>query len=44
MYFLKSDNCGHYNEVKTEYLTFCKSCNYAFLDNKDIAAIEINKF
>jgi hypothetical protein len=27
MYYLKCPNCGHYNELKTEYLTFCKKCN-----------------
>jgi hypothetical protein len=26
MHFLKCNNCGHLNEVRTEYLTFCKSC------------------
>lgn len=25
-YFLKCNNCGHFNEVKTEYLTFCTNC------------------
>ena len=33
MYFLKCDNCGHLNEVKTEYLTFCKSCNKVLKNN-----------
>ena len=33
MYFLKCDNCGHFNEVKTEYLTFCKGCNKVLKNN-----------
>jgi hypothetical protein len=33
MYFLKCSNCGHFNEVKTEYLTFCKSCNKVLKNN-----------
>jgi len=33
MYFLKCSNCGHLNELKTEYLTFCKSCNKVLKDN-----------
>ena len=33
MYFLKCSNCGHLNEVKTEYLTFCKRCNKVLKNN-----------
>ncbi len=32
MYFLKCNKCGHFNEVKTDYLTFCSSCGKK-LDN-----------
>jgi len=32
MHFLKCNNCGHFNEVKTEYLVFCAKCNKK-LDN-----------
>lgn len=32
MHYLKCNNCGHYNEVKTEYLVFCSNCNKK-LDN-----------
>ncbi|BAX80635.1 hypothetical protein [Labilibaculum antarcticum] len=32
MYFLKCNECGHLNEVKTEYLTFCSGCKKK-LDN-----------
>jgi hypothetical protein len=32
MYFLKCNECGHLNELKTEYLTFCSKCNKK-LDN-----------
>ena len=31
-YFLKCNNCGHLNEVKSEYLIFCSGCNKK-LDN-----------
>ncbi len=27
MHYLKCNNCGHFNEVKTEYLIFCSNCN-----------------
>jgi hypothetical protein len=27
MYFLKCDKCGYFNEVKTEYQTFCSNCS-----------------
>ncbi len=32
MYFLKCNKCGHFNEVKTDYMKFCSSCNKK-LDN-----------
>jgi len=32
MYFLKCSKCGHFNEVKTDYLMFCSNCNKK-LDN-----------
>jgi len=32
MLYLKCNNCGNLNEVKTEYLSFCNSCNKK-LDN-----------
>lgn len=32
MNYLKCNNCGHFNEVKTEYLVFCANCNKK-LDN-----------
>ena len=33
MDYLKCTNCGHFNEVKTEYLTFCKNCNKVLKNN-----------
>jgi hypothetical protein len=33
MYFLKCDICGHCNEVKTEYLTFCSNCHKKLKNN-----------
>ena len=27
MYYLKCNHCGYFNELKTEYLTFCRKCN-----------------
>ncbi|MBN2639685.1 MAG: hypothetical protein JXR65_11445 [Bacteroidales bacterium] len=27
MHYLKCNNCGHYNEVKSEYMVFCANCN-----------------
>jgi len=30
MHYLKCNNCGHFNEVKTEYLVFCTNCNKKF--------------
>ena len=27
MHFLKCNNCGYFNEVKTEFLIFCSKCN-----------------
>ena len=32
MYFLKCSKCGHFNEVKTEYMVFCSNCHKK-LDN-----------
>lgn len=32
MYYLKCSKCGHLNELKTEYITFCTNCN-AKLEN-----------
>ena len=32
MYYLKCSNCGHFNEIKSEYLIFCSTCNKK-LDN-----------
>lgn len=33
MYFLKCDKCGYFNEVKTDYLIFCSSCNKKIASN-----------
>jgi hypothetical protein len=33
MYYLKCNNCGHLNEVKTEYLSFCANCNKKLENN-----------
>jgi hypothetical protein len=33
MLYLKCTNCGHYNELKTEYITFCTNCNKILSDN-----------
>jgi hypothetical protein len=33
MLYLKCTNCGHYNELKTEYITFCTNCNKILPDN-----------
>ncbi len=33
MYYLKCENCGHLNELKTEYLTFCTSCKKKMTNN-----------
>lgn len=33
MYFLKCDKCGHLNEVKTEYMTFCSNCHKKLNNN-----------
>ena len=33
MHFLKCINCGHLNEVKSEYLIFCTSCNKKLENN-----------
>lgn len=32
MYFLKCNDCGHFNDVKTEYMTLCSKCGKK-LDN-----------
>lgn len=32
MYYLKCNNCGHHNEMKSEFQVFCTSCNKK-LDN-----------
>lgn len=33
MHFLKCSNCGHFNEVKSEYLVFCSSCTKKLENN-----------
>lgn len=33
MHYLKCPNCGHFNELKTEYQTFCKNCNKVLKNN-----------
>jgi hypothetical protein len=33
MHFLKCNNCGHFNEVKNEYLIFCSKCNKKLNNN-----------
>lgn len=33
MHFLKCNNCGHLNELKTEYLIFCSNCNKKLENN-----------
>jgi hypothetical protein len=33
MHFLKCNNCGHLNEVKSEYLNFCSDCNKKLENN-----------
>ncbi len=33
MHYLKCDQCGHLNEAKTEYLTFCTACNKRIENN-----------
>jgi hypothetical protein len=33
MIYLKCSKCGHYNEFKTEYITFCTNCNKVIPDN-----------
>lgn len=27
MFYLKCNNCGHFNEIKTEYMVLCEKCN-----------------
>jgi hypothetical protein len=33
MHYLKCNNCGHLNEVKTQFLIFCSSCNKKLENN-----------
>lgn len=33
MFYLKCKNCGHLNEVQSEYLIFCSSCDKKLDDN-----------
>lgn len=33
MHYLKCNNCGHFNEVKTEYLVFCANCEKKLENN-----------
>ncbi len=33
MHYLKCDNCGHFNELKTEYLVFCSHCSKKITNN-----------
>jgi hypothetical protein len=33
MYYLKCNNCGHLNEVKSEYLIFCTQCDKKLENN-----------
>ncbi|NVN95777.1 MAG: hypothetical protein HXX18_10895 [Bacteroidetes bacterium] len=33
MHFLKCNNCGHFNEVKTQYMVFCIQCNKKLENN-----------
>ena len=33
MHYLKCTKCGHFNEVKTEYLIFCTNCNKKLENN-----------
>jgi hypothetical protein len=33
MYYLKCNKCGHFNEIKTEYLTFCSNCGTKLENN-----------
>ena len=47
MYYIKCSQCGHLNEVKSEYQVFCSGCNKK-LDNhfaaqKVIDSIEIEE-
>lgn len=36
MFYLKCNNCGHLNEVKSEYLIFCTNCNKKLENNFSI--------
>lgn len=33
MHYLKCNSCGHLNELKSEYMTFCTSCNKKLENN-----------
>ncbi len=33
MHYLKCSKCGHFNEVKTEYLVLCSNCNTRLTNN-----------
>lgn len=33
MYYLKCSKCGHFNEVRTEYLVLCQQCNTRLTNN-----------
>ncbi len=33
MHYLKCNNCGHFNELKTEYLVFCSHCSKKMPNN-----------
>ena len=33
MHYLKCTKCGHFNEVKSEYMVFCPSCNKKLENN-----------
>ena len=33
MHYLKCSNCGHFNELKTEYLVFCSACGKRLVNN-----------
>lgn len=33
MHFLECSKCGHFNEVKSEYLVFCSNCNKKLENN-----------
>ena len=48
MHFLKCNNCGHLNEVKTEYLTFCNNfqkkiefINVGYMKNRTLFQVTV---